>query len=77
MQVKFQSPYQAQVDIVDIGRVVKNGDVITVSEAQGAELIKNPHFRRCVPPPQPAPAPAAVNVPGGEKHEPIPAKPAA
>jgi hypothetical protein len=85
MKIKFNSPFQDQVDIIDLGRVVSRGDTIEVSDEDGAALLENPHFtnpdapkaeaKPDHPAPKAEPAPAPAPVPAAPKPEPPAPKP--
>jgi hypothetical protein len=74
LKIKFDSPFQDKVDIIDLGRVVSRGETIEVSDEDGKALLENPHFtdpNAPKPEPKPAPAPkAAEPAPAAPKPEP-------
>jgi hypothetical protein len=74
LKVRYYSPFQDRVDVIDFGLMVSRGDVIDVSDEVGDVLLKHPHFSRVVdkpkteaapdPDPEPVtPQPAAENGP--------------
>jgi hypothetical protein len=70
VKLKYYSPFQDRVDVIDFGFQVSRGEVIDVSDEVAKVLLKHPHFARVVD--KPDAKPEAHAEPPAEKQEPAP-----